>query len=69
MDILKKNNVILRPGKMREAPRLGDERLDPISSFQGIAARVYRSKCGLAAQTENFSGFGQVKLVSRLMGG
>jgi hypothetical protein len=50
-------------------PRLGDERLDLVSSFEGIAARVYRSKCGLAAQTENFSGFSQVELVSRLIGG
>jgi len=53
----------------RKPSGFGDEQLGLISSFEGIAARVYRSKCGQAAQTENFSGFGQVELVSRLIGG
>jgi len=49
--------------------RFGGERLGLISSFEGMAAKVYRPKSGLAGQTENFAGFAQVKLVSRFIGG
>ena len=71
MDILKKNNVILRHGKMgvRKPRGSGNERLAGLSSLQRDGRGGYRPKSEVAGQVENRTGFTQVKLVSRFIGG